>query len=151
MGFGHARGARHTVAVDARWQHQALHLHGGGGIERGSHQDGMKVVRRIGQPDGVDNRVDAAGGNALAGQLLEGPGVVLFRSRRVERSPFVDDRLQARGIVEIHLRTGDFEIEIIAVAKHQKSGAGAIGHIIHDDYREERCCYRSTTQKATFP
>ena len=43
---------------------------------------------------------------------------MLLRSRGIERGPFVDDRLQAFDAVEIHVRRGHGEVEIIAVAEH---------------------------------
>ena len=50
-------------------------------------------------------------------QSGEGRRVVLLGGRGVERGPFVDDRLQAGDVVEIHVLAGHREIEIVAVAE----------------------------------
>ena len=67
------------------------------------------------------------------GNLGEGGGVMLFRSRGIKRGPFVDDRLQASGAVEIHVRRGHGEVEIIAVAEHL--ALAGIGK--HDEFMGE--------------
>ncbi len=54
----------------------------------------------------------------LFGNLRERRCFVLLGGRGIERGPRVDDALQTRDVVEIDIRAGDLEIEVVAVAEH---------------------------------
>ena len=53
-----------------------------------------------------------------AGHFRERGGVVHVRGRGILRRPFVDDRLQAGDVVEIHVGARHRHVEIVLVAEH---------------------------------
>lgn len=71
MVFSNALGSRHAIRIDARYQYDALDSHGCRRFERGPHQHGMQMVRRIWQADRVDDGVDASRRRAGIAELRE--------------------------------------------------------------------------------